>query len=141
MNIPKCPRHNLELVIKTATKGKYSGQQFWGCPTWKHTKCNIIHPLTTEQKIELEENFQKMLIAQKKLSYRIKSFFKWLKKSYYVSGTSRDGGYNLYHWRSKTTNLQELLKISFLLLIIILLFISKNTAGIVLAIFGCIPLT
>ena len=39
MNPPKCPIHKVDMVLRTAKKGKYTGNKFWGCPTWHQTQC------------------------------------------------------------------------------------------------------
>ena len=54
MNIPRCPNHNIEMIVKTAYRGKNAGKKFWGCPTWKQTKCNVKYSITAEQEIEFK---------------------------------------------------------------------------------------
>jgi len=34
MEVPKCPRHHISMVLRTAKKGKYKGKEFFGCPYW-----------------------------------------------------------------------------------------------------------
>lgn len=38
---PKCPKCGSTMEKKTARKGRYIGQQFWGCPNWRVCKTVI----------------------------------------------------------------------------------------------------
>ncbi len=37
MNIPRCSNHNIEMIVKTAYRGKNASKKFWGCPTLRQT--------------------------------------------------------------------------------------------------------
>ncbi|MFZ1519292.1 MAG: hypothetical protein WAU11_10980 [Ignavibacteriaceae bacterium] len=135
MDIPKCPKHNLQMTVKTAHRGKYAGKKFWGCPTWKHTKCNIIYPFTTEQEIEYKKpsnpykglnNFQKLKL--------------WWNKSYNIYGTSYNGAAQRFRWTRRTTNGTEVIWAIIVLFIIVTYIISKDTGNAVLGTFICLPL-
>jgi len=39
-NPPFCPKCGSKMILRTAKKGKYIGQNFWGCTTFPH--CNGI---------------------------------------------------------------------------------------------------
>ena len=56
MTIPKCPTHHIEMVLRTAKKGRNAGNKFWGCPTWATTKCNHTFPFIEENMIETENS-------------------------------------------------------------------------------------
>ena len=49
MNEYYCPHHNVRLVLKTSSKGRNAGKQFWGCPTWCKTKCKYTIPFESEK--------------------------------------------------------------------------------------------
>lgn len=40
---PTCPRCNVPMLRRTATRGMYAGEVFWGCPNYPH--CREIRPL------------------------------------------------------------------------------------------------
>lgn len=44
MAIPKCPVHEVEMVLRTARRGKNAGGRFWSCPTWAMTRCDKTVP-------------------------------------------------------------------------------------------------
>lgn len=48
MKAPKCPIHNVNMVLRTANKGKYTGNKFWGCPTWHQTQCKEMFQYTED---------------------------------------------------------------------------------------------
>jgi ssDNA-binding Zn-finger/Zn-ribbon topoisomerase 1 len=39
-----CPRCEAEMVERTAKRGKFAGQRFWGCE--KYPKCSGIRPIS-----------------------------------------------------------------------------------------------
>ena len=48
MSAPKCPEHNVEMVLRTAKRGRNAGGKFWGCPTWSYTKCRYTIDFTDQ---------------------------------------------------------------------------------------------
>lgn len=48
MEPPVCPIHNVPMELKTARRGPFRGQRFWGCPTWQVTKCKQRVPLVDD---------------------------------------------------------------------------------------------
>ena len=44
--IPLCPKCNVEMIKRQASRGSNAGQQFWGCPNFP--KCREIIPLKNE---------------------------------------------------------------------------------------------
>jgi hypothetical protein len=45
---PICPKCNVPLVMRTATRGKGKGQQFWGCPNFP--RCRVTTFLSRDTK-------------------------------------------------------------------------------------------
>jgi hypothetical protein len=56
MKTPKCPIHNVNMVLRTAKKGKYTGNKFWGCPTWHQTQCKEMFQYTEDGNGKLNIN-------------------------------------------------------------------------------------
>lgn len=46
--IPLCPKCNVEMIKRQASRGSNVGQQFWGCPNFP--KCREIIPIRSETK-------------------------------------------------------------------------------------------
>jgi len=141
MDIPRCPKHNIEMIVKTAFRGKYAGNKFWGCPTWEQTKCNIIYPISPDQEIKLKKvlNTYNGLNVFQKIKLIIKNINRWLNESYYISGTSVDGAARHHSWIKKTTNGQELIRITINFSVITFYIISKKLGNTVLFILICLP--
>ena len=58
MPIPKCPIHNLEMDLKIARTGRNAGGKFWGCPTWRTTKCRETLPFEEGENDQPTERVQ-----------------------------------------------------------------------------------
>lgn len=70
MAAPRCPQHNVEMVLKTAKKGRNAGGRFWGCPTWSYTKCRHTLPFEEQSSSESADAVPSVDAVPSKLSLR-----------------------------------------------------------------------
>ena len=46
--VPTCPVCGAPMVLRTARRGKYKGDRFWGCSTYGRTRCRGIRRISPE---------------------------------------------------------------------------------------------
>lgn len=87
MSTPRCPVHNVEMVLKTAKKGRNAGGKFWGCPTWPITKCRETLPFTEDGNGESAETTKPNLSLYSQLprSFSARSRFEGFQVRFFES--------------------------------------------------------